>query len=696
MVVADEQTIYLFAGNGTQILFTFGFTVPQDDERRLFVLLRNNSTFEFIKLILGTDYDVEFTPGDPGGDIVMAFAPATGFNLEVYRDEATPQDIEDNDFYTKNQRESGDDNLARVTKENRDQIRHLDNLFGNSDEPVVPPETPPLVPSPTQSNTYLVSDISGTPTWEEQPIVVLKPEAAEATSVLVAGAGGTTSWQQDLYFDGTTFIKRGAKWIHDVGGVLRSLGLDFTIGTYDDMEISIDNSDLPPNPVLGIAVNGGTVKLEPVENTGGIEATDPIPGRFTKFKDDNSIESTDMLETDQIDEGLNTAIALSLATRNRFTFYKTAEEQVKIGATEGKFYLVDWDLPEDAQEGDILKLAVDAPTKYRIIAEPAPTTELWHVNDEGGTPENVPTFLGHQEVDAKKYVEDSALTNRAGTFSDLDLTSVTYKRCAITSANTVITAGVLTVDLALARTFFAVLDQDVTSIVILNYDVGSDFALILETLAPAVSMSQRDISWTQDFRFPDDLQWQSTSLTGEIDVLHFDRLTDFWLVEQAVDSAILNVGDVVVINGDLLGNVKTISGNGVVVEATGMSYFGNDGTANNFLFRKITYKRLAVTPTPASIVSGVVSIDVLLGNSYDVSVDENITEINVNANFDRSKTATFGLFLEETAAGFAYNFGSEFIYDESTFPEESIAGGFKRFLGQWEPALQKWHTYTQQ
>ena len=472
--------------------------------------------------------------------------------------------------------------------------------------------------------------------------------------------------------------------------------IDMATGAYDAVRTSIDENNLVGGEVMGVTFNAAEnrVELSPVPQTGGgVELENPIIGRYPVITGDNTLGSGILLEG--IIDGEKTAFSTSLAAVSLIMYTGvTSYARMSIVPAQEPFS-IRWDVaPEKVEDEQVLQLRKDSVNELRIVATDqfqVPPTELYHVNAGGGTPENVPAFVGHQDVDAEKFVDDSELNQGMDKWEDLELESLLLRRHSATSSSVPIVSGEVTIDVSEAKSFFTVFDGDIDTLTIENATIGSSFVWVLETLGGI----DFKIDWDTSIYFADSLPFQSTALDGEVDVLAFENMGAFWFAQHVLDAVSVEIGQVIVINGADLGNIVTASGTGTVVQTTGDARV-DAGQLQNATLESHTYRRYALTDNVLPINAGVVSIDVLDGKTYTVNVDEDIVELDVDNNFDRARNANFSFFCEETADGFSYNFGSEFIYDKSSLPEDSVNGGFKLFVCNWLPALQLWHAYRQQ
>lgn len=259
MTEQNETKVDRHTGDGNTTRFYFGFTLPDADPDKLFVKLRDVNTLGYTILVRGTDYEIEdVVPGSAGGYVVMTNAVDVERAVEIYSDDDPEQNTSDNDFYTKGQREDGDDKRANKDMELRDRIETVDtNTSGN------PPSTTtqPTISRPTQAGTYVESNVDtpGEEYWQEFPIVVTRPTTQGYA--LYSNSDGSTTWTDDLIFDGVEFVKQTSTWRFAAGGDTKALGLDLTTGSYSTMFFSIDNDALPDYPIVGITLEGGNVKL---------------------------------------------------------------------------------------------------------------------------------------------------------------------------------------------------------------------------------------------------------------------------------------------------------------------------------------------------------------------------------------------------------------------------------------------------
>ncbi len=472
--------------------------------------------------------------------------------------------------------------------------------------------------------------------------------------------------------------------------------IDLSSGAYEKVLFSVDENTMVGGEFVRISFDAfqRALVLNAAVPPGdaGLQLDIAIIGRYTYVTGDNSVTSGVLLEG--IIDGQKTVFSTAISA-NTITFYSSTSSFFHMSFVPGTPFKTRWDIsPEKVEDGQVVQIVKDSFDEYRFVAvdlKEAPVTQLYHVQPGGGVSGNVPAFEGHQEIDTEKYVDDSALASGAGVWDGVELESIFVRRNAATSASAAINTGEVTIDVSKGKSFFTVFDEDIDVLNIENFDEGSTFLWVLETYGGL----DFKITWNADIYFADGLQFQSTALDGEVDAIKFERRNTFWFAEHVLDCVSVTLGEVLILNGADLGNVVTVAGTGLLVQATGETRI-DAGTIQKATLSSVLYRRIAYTNIDVALAGGSVPIDVAMGRTYSVDVDDNVLELDVEDNFDRAKDANFTLFCEETDDGFTYNFGADWIYDNSSLPEASVTGGFKFFVCHWKPALQLWYAFRQQ
>ncbi len=490
------------------------------------------------------------------------------------------------------------------------------------------------------------------------------------TSAAISDIGGVIT----VFDDSITFSQGG----RDI-----ALGFDLLTGTYTAAEFSIDDSTLAANQVLGVTGDGTKLTFSPVENTGGIGMEAPIVDRITKVLNDGAITSTPFFQRQFLDR--ETLYAEQLETPTEIVFYKDDDNFVTLGAETGRVYSLSFDISEEANTGSVLELIKDSEVAYRVSDRQPLPSELLHVNPAGGTPQNTPTFIGHQEIEPEKFVDDSALTSGGGNFIDLTLESVNEALEAESVLGTAIVSGVLTLNVRNSNIFFVPFVEDVTSLVIENALDGNHFVLILETRDTLGNA----FTWAPEFLFEDGIAWQSSATAGEVDILMFKIFLGEWYVDPLADAMEYTVSQVIGVETEQGGNVSVLSGDGTVVLATGSARVEDD-VMQSVVVTDARELQEADAMSASSIVAGVVDIDLDVARVWEVDVDEDITEINITNSFSQGEGQQFFVKFNETDNDYTYGFGSDFLHENGTLPSDSVSGQLKGYVFSWFPSIQRW------
>ena len=145
----------------------------------------------------------------------------------------------------------------------------------------------------------------------------------------------------------------------------------------------------------------------------------------------------------------------------------------------------------------------------------------------------------------------------------------------------------------------------------------------------------------------------------------------------------------------MLGNIKTVSGDGSLVVATGDEGFTEDGKLTNVAIERVHIKQRSSAIGTTSIIGGDIQIDLAAARYYEIDVTEDITSITVLP-FDKSVAPIFTLKCNDTGDDYTYEFGDDFFYANKQPPQNSVDGLSRVLKCVWFPSEQRFFVIRQQ